>query len=147
MNLKSQFNWLSTADNSGYEHFLQICKLFQTLMIITDSRYVCLEYSPYSYLARGMSRGLAATTPTQINTVTIVWQGCGYPSKGVAAQIRCRAKICYKYEVGKLKQRKDHLHRERIGSALTESQYHDFWRKVTQLKSYRVGYKIVKAPL
>ena len=55
-----------------------------------------------------------------------VWLDCGHPTSAVLFQIKKNTKKRYKYEVRRLKRRRDHIAREKLESALSESCLRDF---------------------
>ena len=54
-------------------------------------------------------------------------------------QIKKNSKKRYKYEVRRLKRQRDHLFRERLGSALSDSSYRDFWKEVRKVNKVGRG--------
>ena len=62
-----------------------------------------------------------------------LWTQCGRPSSGVLSQIKRRTKSRYKYEVRRLKRQREHIIREKIGLAFSQSRHKDFWREVQKV--------------
>ena len=60
-----------------------------------------------------------------------IWREAGSPTTGVLFQIKKSSKSRYKYEVRRLKRRKEHIRRMKIAEALTHSKnMAEFWRQV-----------------
>ena len=59
-----------------------------------------------------------------------VWRKAGYPSAGVLHQLKRTAKSRYKYEVRRLRRRRQHIRREKMAAALASSNSHNFWHQV-----------------
>ena len=64
-----------------------------------------------------------------------VWLEAGSPSVGVLAVIKKKSKSRYKYEVRRLKRRKEHIAREKLTKAFSIRNKKDFWKKVKQLRN------------
>ena len=65
-----------------------------------------------------------------------LWCDCGHPTSGVLFQIKKNTKKRFKYEVCRLRRKREHIIREKLGIALTKSCHKNFWnevRKVTKL--------------
>ena len=62
-----------------------------------------------------------------------LWTDSGCPSSGVLFQIKRNAKHRFKYEVRRLKRRREHIIRDNIGNALSHSRHKDFWKEVRKL--------------
>ena len=58
-----------------------------------------------------------------------VWVEAGCPSSGVLARIRVRCKRRYEYAVRRVKRRRDHIIRKKIGSALSSKDNRTFWKE------------------
>ena len=59
-----------------------------------------------------------------------VWVEAGCPSSGVLARICVRYKRRYKYTVRRVKRRRHHTIRKKIGSALSSKDNRTFWKEV-----------------
>ena len=68
-----------------------------------------------------------------------IWVDAGCPSAGVLAQIRKRTKAQYKYAIRRVKRRRDHIVRKKIGSAIDSRNNCEFWREVKKVKSSTSG--------
>ena len=78
-----------------------------------------------------------------------MWLDCGHPTSGVLFQIKKNAKKKkkrYKYEVCRLKRQRDHVARDKLGSALSESRLRDFWKEVRNINKVGKGH-VLSAPL
>ena len=59
-----------------------------------------------------------------------VWSEAGSPSAGVLAVIKKKSKSRYKYEVRRLKRRREHIAREKLAKAFSIRNKKDFWQNV-----------------
>ena len=59
-----------------------------------------------------------------------VWKQAGSPSSGTLFQIKRSSKSRYKYEVRRLKRRKEYIRRQKMAEALAGSNLNKFWRQV-----------------
>ena len=64
-----------------------------------------------------------------------VWLEAGSPSAGVLAVIKKKSKSRYKYEVRRLKRRREHIAREKLAKAFSIRNKKDFWQNVKKFRS------------
>ena len=69
-----------------------------------------------------------------------LWSQCGHPTSGVLFQIKKRSKKRYKYEIRRLKRQREHIIRDKIGVALSQSHQRDFWKEVRKVVQSSKGH-------
>ena len=70
-----------------------------------------------------------STLPKTKGKKTSLWEDCGSPTSGVLHLIKKSARQRYKHEARRLKRRQEHLERDKIGSALSQSKQRKFWKE------------------
>ena len=68
-----------------------------------------------------------------------MWCDSGCPSSGVLFQIKKNSKKRFKYEVRRLRRQQEHIRREQLGSALSQSRSNDFWKVVRNITKSTQG--------
>ena len=69
-----------------------------------------------------------------------LWSQCGHPTSGVLFQIKKRSKKRYKYEIRRLKRRREHIIREKISVTLSQSHQRDYWKEVRKFVQSSKGH-------
>ena len=68
-----------------------------------------------------------------------LWCDSGCPSSGVLFQIKKHAKKRFKYEVRRLRRQQEHIKREQLGDALSQSRHNEFWKVVRNIAKSNKG--------
>ena len=114
--------------NSHYQLLDSLCS--QLLECLLTASSICL---PKVKKRRHLLAGWNASARSLKQSAAFwhkLWCDSGCPTSGVLFQIKKHSKKRFKYEVRRLKRQQEHIRREQLGDALSQSRYNDFWRVV-----------------
>ena len=105
----------------------------QVLECIQSGSSLCLpEVKKHRHLISGWNTH-ACSLKKSATSWHKVWYDSGCPSSGVLFQIKKNSKKQFKYEVRRLRRQQEHIRREQLGSALSQSRSNDFWKVVRNI--------------
>ena len=114
-------------------NFLTVLSLMQSF-VSPHIQGHSLRYAPLS----GWTRS-AHTLKQSAQFWHKVWSDCGCPSSGVLFQIKKNSKRRFKYEVLRLRRRRNHIQHENLATAISYSNPQEFWKQVKKLSKPSSG--------